>query len=426
MAQKVLWNFQENDLTWLLNKLQHHTSRAGRLYGFDDFQNRNDMVLLLHHSITGLGGTAYSNNTIDPLVANPPTGMMKTEQGSLVFEDAPITLNINPNFAANGRWDTIVCEHRYVEVVGGIPASYVVIEGVASPTPAKPSPTKPLEQTVVGWLFLPANTSQINTSQNVVWEKAKCPPFASTDYDADIANLQTQIDGINTTITTIQGDITTIQGDITTITNQITVINGQIADLQTQVTDLENSILIGITIPSLWYFEGNATITTLPCSVASPATHFGKIINFTTVVNTVVGATQGLFYQNKYFYAPLTQTYKFLFCNFVLEAIANMPDPIGLTGTLNIEIALFKNGATTPVTAIGTLSRNIQDFQGEPAGTEYEINCSGCMVVNMALDAGDFVTCNLRVSSSGTVEAEIVDNLRLKSGSWASYPQTAP
>lgn len=435
MAQKRYFNFQENDSTQLLNESVLAIAEPGRYHGFDAFQDRGDMVLNLNHSITGLTYTSYPADPTDPtavLSSSNMTSAIMSTMGVFIYEDAPIVLAISENLSADPRIDIVVMEHRYIEVTGGVSAVYKVIQGSPSATPAKPALTKPLEQVELGTLFLPANTTRINSADGVVWNPSLIPEIGAL-------NLRALIGDVNDTITDIQNDITNIQNDITNIFGNIDTIEADILQLQTDVTcskpvfRIQSSQLqvkyiceadteyvnlgvpFQVTVPTLFQFVAAVSgLPTLPC-LETTTPNIGKAVTLTPSINE-----GGLFFQNRYFYAPQTRTYTFLFCNITLEAIADFGPTFGV-GNFTIVFELVKNNNTATRTTIATFTRLRADFESETADTIYSVNCQGCVVLSEALNEGDFVAIYMRVTADNA-SLPIANNLRVKTLSWEASP----
>ncbi len=164
--QTRYWNWLDDDATksinsWLLGILRH-----GVYAGFD-FEPSADLTLSL-----GVGSSGYT--FVNDQETEETVSVLLTRQGVVIKEDAAVSLAINPTNTGN-RWDLIICEHQYEEIVGGEQATYSVIQGVEDPNiPSKPTAPNPLIQTVVGYLYLPAGTSQLD-AEGVLWEKPQIP-----------------------------------------------------------------------------------------------------------------------------------------------------------------------------------------------------------------------------------------------------------
>jgi hypothetical protein len=110
--------------------------------------------------------TANMNLTLSPL-------KLVTQSGLQIEETANTVVPINIT-EASPRIDAILAQHTYISgLEGGSPAIYVVSQGVEpnSFTPAA-------NQTLIGYLYLPAACTALNQS-GVVWFKAPLPKMVT-------------------------------------------------------------------------------------------------------------------------------------------------------------------------------------------------------------------------------------------------------
>ncbi|CAB4185271.1 hypothetical protein UFOVP1492_91 [uncultured Caudovirales phage] len=172
MAQQLLWSWTDDDSTFNLNRRDVGILEPGLYRGFDA-SLPGSMTLSLVHTVNG---ALHIEIDLSPV---PNIGVVLSRQGVVVKEDAAILLVISPNNSANPRIDLIVMLHEYVEVSGGQPATYAVIQGTASATPVPPFLNDPARQVILGELYLPGNTTALN-AEGVVYTKA-LPPMLGAD-----------------------------------------------------------------------------------------------------------------------------------------------------------------------------------------------------------------------------------------------------
>lgn len=168
MAQKLFWSFEDDDETlsiieWLVGILP-----AGRYRGFDFTAQAADLNLVLRHTLTG------EKKVLEDLSESDYTGILMTRQGTVITEDAPVTIPVSSNPGGQPRIDTIFVQHVYIESTGGAAAIYGVIEGTPAASPVAPALTTPLEQVKIGELYLPAACAALN-NVSVKFTQEKIP-----------------------------------------------------------------------------------------------------------------------------------------------------------------------------------------------------------------------------------------------------------
>jgi len=178
MGQRIFFNWKDDDLSHDINRRTLGLIDAGLYRGFDANLIAG-LNLELIHSVTGADAVDLS------LVAETKFGLVITKQGSIVRDDTVISLPINNNLSGDPRIDVIYLEHEYLQVVGGVAASYGVVQGTASATPVAPALVSPNKQVILGYLYIPDGTTSL-TDPGVIYTKAVAPPFAN---DADIMYL---------------------------------------------------------------------------------------------------------------------------------------------------------------------------------------------------------------------------------------------
>ena len=167
MAQRIFWNWQDEDSTFDLSRWLVGIVESGLYRGFDPDVFDDTMQLKLIHSPSG----AFRTN-IDRTLAQQ-FGVVITKQGCIVQEDSAVFLEVEPSTAA--RQDLVVLEHEYKEIAGGINATIKIIKGENTTTPVL---TNPNIQVVLGYLKLPANCTKLS-DEGVEYVKAKAPYFAN-------------------------------------------------------------------------------------------------------------------------------------------------------------------------------------------------------------------------------------------------------
>lgn len=172
MAQQLLWSWTDDDSTFNLNRRDVGILEPGLYRGFDA-QLAAGMTLNLVHTSNGARHVELDLDITQNI------GVVLSNQGVVVKEDGPISLVVSPNNSANPRIDLIVMLHEYVEVAGGQPATYAIIQGTASATPVPPFLTDAARQVVLGKLYLPGNTTSLD-ADGVVYTK-ELPPMLGAD-----------------------------------------------------------------------------------------------------------------------------------------------------------------------------------------------------------------------------------------------------
>ena len=186
MAQERFWNWKDDDLTFRLNWRDLGIHEAGRYRGFD-WTPVAGMSFQFNHAATGVVKTKAD------YTASPNIGVWLTKQGCMITEDANVTVGtVNPT-SSLPRIDLIVGRHQYVYSVGGAFATYAILQGTPNAVPVAPTLPFPNEQVVLGQLYLPPNTTNLN-DVGVVFTPAKVPYFANVQlglsdaYDCEVTN----------------------------------------------------------------------------------------------------------------------------------------------------------------------------------------------------------------------------------------------
>lgn len=131
--------------------------------GFDIIQARAGLGFQIAHTVTG---EVFTNKD---LTVTPPRGIWVSKQGTVIKEDATISVSILVNEYNYERWDVLVAEHIHDELtVGGLEATYTVIPGGDATEPGGISST----QIIIGRIRVPANA---NNSDAIIWERRPIP-----------------------------------------------------------------------------------------------------------------------------------------------------------------------------------------------------------------------------------------------------------
>lgn len=296
MAQQRFWNFKEDDLTGLLIRWMTGLHPSGRYFGYD-FVSSANMTLGLAHSTTGFKYVEAPTTAESAFL-----GMVVTRQGTIIIEDTALSIGTVTNGdATNPRIDTVILTHERSEIVGGTQALYSIITGVPGATPTAPTVTDALRQTIVGTLYVPANTTLLN-DVGVVWTPSQKPNFANAnplDYINLTANraTETNADGdlvaslvTNTELNVLDGmtastaELNKLDG-ATPTTTEINYVDGVTSPIQTQINDKEPTITGGATS----IVTTDLTINRVLVSDAS-----GKVTVHPTVSDTELSVLDGL------------------------------------------------------------------------------------------------------------------------------------
>lgn len=178
MAQQRFWSWKDDDSSFNLSQEKLGIIDNGRYRGFNYAPATTGMTLKLNHQLTGMRQVNLAQ------VASGLLGVWVTRQGVTVVEDAVIPLPIAVGDATYDRIDLIVGEHEQVTSVGGIAATYSVVQGTPSAFPLRPSLPLPNKHVVLGWLRVPAGTTTLNAD---MYYEENVPTFAQ-DYNIAYLN----------------------------------------------------------------------------------------------------------------------------------------------------------------------------------------------------------------------------------------------
>jgi len=275
--QRRLYNYREDDKTFLLNQHLIGIVDAGRYRGFE-YESSVGMSLTLGHTNSGIIQVGQD------ILPTAPMGLWRTRQGTIITEDAAITLNLNSNPSGNPRIDLIVGSHHHVESVGGIVATYSVVQGTPAATPVAPALVNANRDVILARVLVPAGAVTI-LPENVMAEPI--PKYAN---DQSLATLNT-----------IQ-DFTASKG-----------IKGEAHEVGHGKFDLANSKLV------LGYTGTFGTQTYKANQYANYFHVFGEVLG-TPLPTTPVDVTEISFLETRRFFgsnAPKTQRITLYFTSYV-------------------------------------------------------------------------------------------------------------
>lgn len=147
--QRRFTNYKDPVNSFPLGEMTIGLFKPGRYNGFDTMSIVGGLTITLDHD--GV------DNVEKTLINGTPInfGALKMPSGTVIHEDEPLEFVIDTNAGnTNIRRDLIICEHEYIEVVGGVEATYLIIKGDnLGNMPELPNPSK---QIIMGYLEIPA------------------------------------------------------------------------------------------------------------------------------------------------------------------------------------------------------------------------------------------------------------------------------
>lgn len=169
--QKVFTKFRDPVQSFPLREAMLGPLKPGRYNGFRDMQEVAGLNINLAHS-DSVKKTLINGDYIE-------FGAIISPNGSIIHEDSMIPLTIVSNSAnTNQRVDYVICEHEYLEIVGGQPATYLVIQGPNDGTePVVPNPYK---QVLIGKIKINPLGYQFS---DLTWEPTDTPLNGDMDSD---------------------------------------------------------------------------------------------------------------------------------------------------------------------------------------------------------------------------------------------------
>lgn len=144
--QKVFTKFRDPVNSFPLGEMNLGIMRPGRYSGFDTMEEISGLIIRIKHA-----GTLRKSSQDLELVT---FGNLLTPQGSIIhYETSPSDLGLNLTVSTNDgnlnqRFDLVVCEHEYVQVVGGQPPVYFIQQGANDGT--MPALSNPEKQVLIG------------------------------------------------------------------------------------------------------------------------------------------------------------------------------------------------------------------------------------------------------------------------------------
>lgn len=171
--QRRYINWQDQRKSDIVNRRLLAAIPNGLWRGFDYDASSSGTNLVLSHTVTGY------NETAEDGTAHNNVGMVKTQQGVIVTEDAAVTIILSGNSdLTHGRIDYIIMSETYVETPGGTVAGYAQLIGTPAATPVPPAIPFPLTSTILGTVVWPANTVNIAAA---AYTKAAQPVIGGGD-----------------------------------------------------------------------------------------------------------------------------------------------------------------------------------------------------------------------------------------------------
>ncbi|WP_338761887.1 hypothetical protein WAF17_16465 [Bernardetia sp. ABR2-2B] len=314
MAQKRHIEYLSDDISFQFNEFLIGIIPPGLYRGFEFTPNSN-LFLQLSHQNTG-----YSFPKKDGSISST-VGVVRSKQGVLVIEDAPISLQVSANTTSNPRIDLVVCEHKYEEIAGGLDAEYFLIEGTPNTSPVAPTLTNTNFQVVIGELYLPANTSTLDTT-GVVYTRSSLPELGNN-------NLQEQLLEILDDFIVLQGNFDTLQGNFNTLNQEMIDwrvyyqpqmrfdgVNIQwkwAGEAETEWKNLMQGIAVNASGPGTMevrILEAQYLPNAEVWNVNTPEQRDHNVLEFNTQTSLPVGATYWI--NNREWIAPQTKDYNFL------------------------------------------------------------------------------------------------------------------
>lgn len=157
MAQTRYVNYNKALTSFEQNQALSPYNQPGIVCGFDTMEIVSGKNLKFKHD---LSGALLSN--VDNTALSERLGVVKAKNGTLVQEDAPITVSVDYNPEATQRVDLLIMTHSWINSAGGATATYSIIKG--STTGEAPNVSNPITQVAIGKITVPAGaTDHLNT-----------------------------------------------------------------------------------------------------------------------------------------------------------------------------------------------------------------------------------------------------------------------
>lgn len=315
MAQKRHTEYLSDDDSFQFNSFLIGLIPSGLYRGFE-FNPTSNLFLELNHTTTG-----YIYPKKDGTIS-PKIGVLRSKQGVLITEDAPITLQVSANTTANPRIDLVICEHKYEEIAGGLDAEYFVIEGTPNANPVIPTLTNPNFQVVIGQLYLPAGTSVLDAN-GVIYTRSQLPELGNNNLQEQQNILQQNFNALQQNFNTLQSNFDTLNQtmiDWRTYYRPVMQFDGVYiewkwfgeADLPSVWRDLAQGIVVDCSGPGTMevrILEAQYLPTAQVWNLNNPEQRDHNVLEFNTQIS-VPDATYWI--NNREWIAPQTKDYQIL------------------------------------------------------------------------------------------------------------------
>lgn len=184
MAQRRFWNWRDDDYTLDLSQEKLGIIDSGRYRGFEYDASTSGMGLVLSHLGTGVGKVDLAS------IATPKMGVWVSQQGVVITEDAALApLAVSPNTSGNPRIDLVIGSHHYVQAVGGVVATYSIVQGTPAASPVAPALPNPTKDVVLGTLLIPNGTTALSVG---MYTPSRIPLFAN---DQNLVRIYGAVNG---------------------------------------------------------------------------------------------------------------------------------------------------------------------------------------------------------------------------------------
>lgn len=146
--------------------------KPGRYSGFDVLTENIGLDVRISHSDL----VKKSSISVDSVITQINFGAVLTPNGSTVHNETDpaepgLNFLLDDNLAnANERFDLLVIEHEYIQVIGGVPPSYYIIPGDNEGN--MPDLTNPEKQVALGYFTIAPNGFNFS---HVTWTPAQIP-----------------------------------------------------------------------------------------------------------------------------------------------------------------------------------------------------------------------------------------------------------
>lgn len=186
MAQKIFWNWQDDDSTKDLN-FRDAWNEPGRYRGYDgDLSGVGGNILRLKSD----GITAAVLTDFDtPNYTVVKRSVALTKQKVAIHEDDDIDIPFVANNSGNPRIDIVILTHTYVDVPNASIGIYTLVQGVPSTTPvAPPIPAPDQISIIIGELYVPDGSNDI-TDPGIIWTQSASPNYNAIPLPPNIEYL---------------------------------------------------------------------------------------------------------------------------------------------------------------------------------------------------------------------------------------------